>query len=38
MLNFLSLGLLKISETLKARISGRETDTNKRGKGFWLGF
>ena len=38
MLNFLFAFFLKISETLKARISGTETDINKQYKAFFLVF
>ena len=38
MFNFLVAFFLKISETLKAHISGPETDINKRKKAFFLVF
>ena len=38
MLNFLFAFFLKISETLKARISGTETDIKKRPKAFFSVF
>ena len=38
MFNFLVAFFLKISETLKAHISGMETDINKREKAFFLVF
>ena len=38
MLNFLVTLFLKISETLKAHISGMETDINKQEKAFFLVF
>ena len=38
MLNFLFAFFLKIFETLKAHISGTETDINKRYKAFVLAF
>ena len=38
MLNFLVAFFLKISETLKAHISGTETDINEQLKSFFLGF
>ena len=37
-LNFLVAFFLKISETLKAHLSGTETDINKRQKAFFFGF
>ena len=37
-LNFLFAFFLKISETLKAHISGTETDINKRYKAFFSVF
>ena len=36
MFSFLVAFFLKISETLKAHISGTETDINKRSKAFFL--
>ena len=38
MFNFLVAFFLKISETLKAHISGTETDMNKQEKSFFLVF
>ena len=38
MLNFLYAFCLKISETLKAHISGTEADINKQQKAFLTGF
>ena len=38
MFNFLVAFFLKISETLKAHISGTETDINKRQKAFFSVF
>ena len=38
MFNFLVAFFLKISQTLKAHISGTETDINKRQKAFFLVF
>ena len=38
MLNFLVAFFHKISETLKAHISGTETDINKQQKAFFLVF